>query len=105
MSDDNPFTGSEWKGYAAAVQENMVPKMRESAYVMSLVPGDGEADVKFAVELGFAIMMDKPIILVMQPRQRIPEHLRKVADGFIDWSDDPAVMAKRIERMMKKIKP
>jgi nucleoside 2-deoxyribosyltransferase len=39
--------------------------------------------VKFAVELGFAIMLNKPIIAVLQPGGTLPDKLRLVADEIV----------------------
>jgi nucleoside 2-deoxyribosyltransferase len=72
----------DWKIYAEHFRENVAPQMKESTYVMSLVPG--EPDVKFAVELGYAIMLDKPIIAVVAVGSTPSEHLVRVADAIVE---------------------
>jgi len=62
-----------------------LPEMIDaSKAVISIVPADGRTDVKFAVELGFSIMMDKPIVAVIRPGSHVPEKLVRVADEIIE---------------------
>ncbi len=70
--------------YARRVIDDLLPKLQESVASVSIVP-DGPADVKFAVELGLAIMLDKPIALVIRPGIQVPDHLARVADSIIEW--------------------
>jgi hypothetical protein len=65
---------AEWDEFVRYARTETVKGMVESAYVMSLVPDDGEVDVKFAVELGVAIVM---------PGRKVPAGLRKVASAVI----------------------
>lgn len=74
---------SEFESYAARIIDDLVPKISESSVVFSLVP-EGPSDVKFAVELGLSIMMDKPIIAVVQPGTKIPAKLAQIADAIVD---------------------
>ena len=53
-----------------------------SAVTVSLVPR-GDTDVKFAVELGFTLMFDKPLILVVAPGVTVPRRLRRAADAVV----------------------
>ncbi len=68
--------------WVSDVEENLYPKMDSSGMVMSLVP-DGKPDAKFCVELGMAIMLDKPIISVVMPGRVIPERLKRVSDRIV----------------------
>ena len=81
MSDDWTKDPA-WKEYERHVLMDMVPKLSESALTISLVPTD-EGDVKFWVELGASIMLDKPIIVVVANDRRLPERLRRVADEIV----------------------
>jgi len=64
----------------------MAPKLAHSATTISLVP-DGEGDVKFWVELGASIMLDKPIIAVVIGDTPIPAKLNRIADEIIRLPD------------------
>jgi hypothetical protein len=61
----------------------MLPKLIDSAIMLSLVP-DTNGDVKFWVELGAAIMYDKPIVAVVTPGRVVPRKLREVADEVVE---------------------
>lgn len=74
---------SDWDDFIRWHRENTVQQMEKSAYVMSLVPDAKDVDVKFAVELGLAIMLDKPILAIVQPGNLVPDRLRQVADAIV----------------------
>lgn len=91
MSDyENDPEFIEW---AKRVKRELVPKLADSACTISLVP-EGEPDVKFAVELGLSIMMDKPLILVVRPGTKVPDKLALIAADIVevkDWNNTLAV--------------
>ncbi len=97
---------SDWDDFVTYHREHTVKAMAESAYVMSLVPDSKEVDVKFAVELGLAILLDKPILAVVQPGVHVPDRLRQVADAVIvtdlDTEDGKAQAAREIREFMEK---
>jgi hypothetical protein len=74
-----------WDRFRGHVLAEMLPKLIDSAMTVSLCPSDNEGvgDVKYWVELGASIMLDKPIIVVAHPNRVIPERLRRVADEVI----------------------
>ncbi len=78
----------------------------DSAMVMSLAPGD-EPDIKFAVELGFAIMLDKPLFVVQMPGRHIPARLRMVADVVVradlDTEEGQRVLATKLKRFREAL--
>lgn len=70
------------------IQEKLVPMIKNSGMVVSFVPN--KVDVKFAVELGISIMLDKPIIAVVAQGAKIPEKLARVVDRFVELDlNDP----------------
>jgi hypothetical protein len=71
------------KAWVRHVLDDMEPKLSSSALVISIVPEDREGDVKFWVELGASIMMDKPIIAMVMGDAPIPDKLRLVADEVV----------------------
>ena len=76
-----------WNRFVRNVRRDAVGKIAGSAWMMTLVP-DGETDVKFAVELGLGIMMDKPIVAVAIRGRPIPPGLRRVAHAVIELEAD-----------------
>lgn len=88
-------------------RRNTLKAMTESAFVMSLLP-TGTVDIKFAVELGLAIMLDKPILAVAMPGVTVPPMLEKVAFEVvkcdIDTEEGRAVLHDAISRLVKATK-
>lgn len=83
MSDKtDPFDSPEGRRWAKAVQDDLVPKLADSA--VSLTVWTGQVDAKIAVELGAAILLDKPIIIGVSPGVVVPEHLVRCADKIIE---------------------
>lgn len=68
--------------WVKSVLTDMKPKLEESALVCQLVPDD-VGEVKFWVELGASIMMDKPIVAVAFEGRQIPKKLRMIADEIV----------------------
>jgi nucleoside 2-deoxyribosyltransferase len=87
--DENlsPSERRDWDQWVASVRAGTVKQMAGSAFVASLVPDDGEVDIKFAVELGLAIMLGKPIVAIAVAGRPVPGKLREVADEVIEVSD------------------
>lgn len=76
---------AEEAGFVDEMARNL-EVMAESALVMSIA--NGNIDVKFACEIGYAIWLDKPIVVVNVQGQPLPEKLRMVATRIVDvdWS-------------------
>ncbi|MBO0743602.1 MAG: hypothetical protein J2P43_01190 [Candidatus Dormibacteraeota bacterium] len=91
---------SEWlndpdaRSWGRSVLDELLPTLRDSACTVSIVPDSaGLGDVKFAVELGLSIMLDKPIILAVVPGRELPDRLVRVADEIVEFDgDDPETM-------------
>lgn len=82
MSDDIR-DDPEFQRWEEEVQISLVPKIDGSVATISLVP-TGKTDVKFALELGLSIMLDKPILAVVAPGAEVPERLRRVIDAVVE---------------------
>jgi nucleoside 2-deoxyribosyltransferase len=72
--------------FQKVVMEGLVPKVAGSAVCAAIVPTNEEnwLDAKFCVELGVMIMLDKPIVALVQPGAKVPEKLKLVADEIIE---------------------
>lgn len=80
---DQWFHTPEGQEFERHVREDLIPKMESSSASLSLCP-DGEGDIKFWIETGAAIMLDKPIIVVAVAGREVPEKLRRAADDVIE---------------------
>ena len=98
----DPAQREEWNRFVAYQREYTLKQMSDSAFVVSLVPRE-EFDVKFAVETGMAIMLDKPIIAVVMPGGAIPPKLALIADRVVyadlDTEDGRQQITKAIKEM------
>jgi hypothetical protein len=96
------FNDPEAQAWIADVEENMVPKMEASGAVVSIQTG--KTDVKLAVELGMALLLDKPLILAVTPGAIIPERLARAADEIVEFDmDRPIDTAQRLQDAMNRI--
>lgn len=105
---EDPWAEPSTKAWVRHVIDNMVPKMARSAVVVSLVPDDRHGDVKFWVEIGASIMMDKPIMAVVFNDLPIPAKLALVADEIVRCPRgvNPAssnAIAEALGRMMDRL--
>jgi hypothetical protein len=100
---DDPFDSPEWRRYSQRAMRELVPMIADSTVTISLTP-QGETDIKFALELGLSIMMDKPIIAVVEPGTQVPARLAKVADEIVEGSwDNPERMQRRIAEALARV--
>lgn len=67
-------------------REHVLPKIRESAFVMAISPPDkhGDIDVEQALEIGACLLLDKPLLVAVKPGRHVPEHLRRAADMVVE---------------------
>ena len=79
---DYPPDAERWFTQA---RRELTPKLRDSAMYVGLVPED--PDPKYCMELGMALLMGKPIILVVAEGRTLPQALRRAADAVIEGVD------------------
>lgn len=102
MSDD-PFDDPAWLEYADHVRKELIPKIRGSSVAMSMLTGS-DFDPKIAVETGYMVLMDKPIITLVVPGVKVPNKLALVSDEIVEADmDKPEETARRIAEAMKRI--
>lgn len=99
---DYPFDDPDVQEWARHVREDLVPKVRQSAVGVSLVTA-AEPDVKFAVELGMMILLDKPIIAVVYPGVVVPEHLTRAADALVEGPTDSPGFGDRLQAAITRV--
>lgn len=80
----DPWQDPEMLAYMEHARDDLIPKLRDSAMTISLMPTTGGPDIKFATELGLSIMMDKPIVAVVLPGAEVPAALRRAAVAVIE---------------------
>ena len=73
----------QWDAFIAAFRRDALRKLAESDAFLSLAPPPGKINVKFCVELGAAIMLDKPIVVIVMPGRTVPPMLDQIASHVI----------------------
>ena len=100
LSDDER---REWDAFVERFRRDALQKIDSSAFVMSLVPDAERLDVKFALELGTAIMLDKPLIAVVTPGTVVPDKLGEVADVVVFADVDTEEGREEIARAIREL--
>jgi nucleoside 2-deoxyribosyltransferase len=78
-----------FKRFARDMRENLVPKIMDSAYVIAIAPPTGsDTDIRMAVEIGYAILSNKPLIVVAPAGRHVGEKLLRIADHVITGEMD-----------------
>lgn len=102
-----PSGRAEWEDMVRHARNETAQMISGSAMVVSMVTEP--LDVKFALELGLAIVLDKPILAVVVKGATVPEKLRRVADEIVELADDPdteegvAQMRGAVGRIMERL--
>lgn len=88
------FDDPDVKAYLDDAEKEMLPMMEKSALTLCIFPG--KVDIKLCVEIGAAILFDKPIIVVVTGDKPVPANLKRVASAIVQCDDmkDEAARAK-----------
>lgn len=101
----SPEDRSSWDAYVEHVRTETLTAMSDSALVMTIL--GSQFDVKQATELGMAILLGKPLLVIQQPGAVCPPALRKLAydvvEADIDLPDSAARVARIIKRMQSEL--
>jgi len=90
-----PAERGEWDEIVRHAREETAEAIKRSSCVISMVTEP--LDAKFAMELGLAIILDKPILAVVTPGATVPRKLRQVADEVVQLTAGPGSPAARAE--------
>ena len=90
--------------FVKQVLRDLYPKIANTSYFITISPPTGsEADVKQAVEIGLAILMDKPIIVVVPQGRTIPGKLGRVADYVVEGNMDTQAGLEKLGRQLETL--
>ena len=82
----------------------VIPEMKKSALVVSIAAGKEKADVKLACEIGFCLLLGKPLVLMADSLSELPPGLLRAADevvyGSIQHPKTQEKMRAAIERLV-----
>jgi hypothetical protein len=78
-----------WADYSNRFRQEVLPKLMDSAVFLSIGTEVGDFDVRQATELGAALLMGKPILLVVPPGRTLSPQLLRAADEVVDdWQPE-----------------
>jgi hypothetical protein len=93
-----------WADYSDRFRREVLPKLLDSAVFMSIGSEVGTFDVRQATELGAALLMGKPILLVIPRGRNISPQLRRAADEIIDdWAPEDPLAQERMMAAMRRL--
>lgn len=101
MSGD-PWDDPGMQEYLRHAREELQPMIDKSTFVMSIAPEEGP-DPKIAMETGYMMWLDKPLIVIASKGQTVPRNIRRVAHAIIyGHPSDPKVQA-QLRRAMNRL--
>lgn len=104
MSNEDWMKDPEWNAYVTHVRASLIPMLENSAMTISLAPDDPKGtDIKFAIELGLSIMLDKPIIVVLTEAGELPPMLAKIAHAVVRGDLDNPVTHAELMTAIKSV--
>jgi hypothetical protein len=87
-------------------ENRIFPQMMGSMYVLGVM---AKPDIYLALQVGLALVLDKPLILLIPPETWVSPRLRSLADIVVDGDiGDPAVKEKMraaVQKIMRKDAP
>jgi len=83
MSND-PFESDDWRRYAEDFRKLVLPKISGSAHFLVIAPERGATDIQFMLQIGAAVVLDKPFVVFTAPGQALPPRLARIADKIIE---------------------
>lgn len=92
MSDEDEFFEH--------ARRDMFPKMKES--IISIVIA-AEPDPKLCLELGAAILFDKPIVVLVPVGEKLPSNLARLASAVVQGDVKNDVTKQRLEAAISKV--
>lgn len=104
----NPFQHPDYKRYAKHFWDKVAPKIRDSGYMMTIVPPQSATDVQMATELGYSILLDKPLVVIVPAgrREHMAQKLLRIADyvieGDVETEEGRAKMQAEITRILSQ---
>ena len=101
---DDPYQSDEFKDWADRMRARLIPNMRDSANVLMIAPKmSGKFDIEFALQIGASILLEKPLILLVDRSRTIPPKLRAIADRIIETDlDDMTMDSEAIQKQLKQ---
>jgi hypothetical protein len=94
----------EFNSWLKDAVERNYEELRGSSIYLGLCPDSMKKDPLPALQLGLAMLMDKPIVILAKDGEAIPENIRKVAREIVRFDlGDPDSAKDRLAEVLKRI--
>ncbi len=95
-----------WRDYSARFRRDGLPKIMGSAIFLSIHSDNPAFDVQQATELGAALLLGKPLLLVVPRGRSLPDGLRRAAATVIDdWDPSDHDAQDRLTGALRDVLP
>lgn len=95
------FDSPEIQDYIKHAQKEMLPMMENSAIVVSIF--GNQIDAKICLEIGAAILLDKPIIAVIVQGAKVPANLKRVASIIIEGDMKETATKDKLQQAIARV--
>jgi hypothetical protein len=96
------MSDKDYDRWLKRARDEMFPKLKDSAMQISILTGD--PDPKMCVELGAAILFDKPIIVWVPRDMKVPVNLKRVATHIIQGDVNDPSDVEELKRAIRDVR-
>jgi hypothetical protein len=105
---DEPEMESALKEMGRMAEAAIIPQMRKSAFVIAYADSTLAPDVWMALQIGFAVLFGKPLIVMTEENYTLPPRLAAMADEVVKVPSLKDANAKKklkaaIDRLLEKL--
>lgn len=97
-----PAERIDWERLVGHVRRDMIGAIDASAMVILPFLTD-RPDAYAALQLGMALLLDKPLLLITSPGADVPARLRRVADAVVEADPDTGQGQEEVTRAIKRL--
>ena len=81
-------------------KKTLFPKIKGVTLSVTIL---GEPDPKLCMELGAAILFDKPLVVVVPPGRECPANLKRVASAIVEGDMNTPGMMEKVTSAIKSV--
>ena len=84
--------------YEEKAMRDLIYKIKSSVFFLSIFDDPCKADVDVLIQFAYAIMLDKPIYMLVKEGSKLPENIRRLARGIEVFAspEDVTLAGKRL---------
>lgn len=102
---NDPFDSPDFRKYAKHFFDKVAPQVASSAFMLTVAPLRDSTDVKIATELGYAILLDKPLIVLVPTgrREHMAQKLLRIADHIVEGDVETEAGREELQRRLEAV--